>query len=164
MIKLLLGISVVAFASFCGYVFARKYRQKQLFFRQFYTFNERFLSEISYYKRPLREFVKKYTYKEEFHQLLRFFFYGLEKKTLFLKDILDKQEFSFLNQEEKTIVADYFLMLGKGDSASQKNYFSSMREVLKKQQQEAENTCKKYADLYIKIGFLLGLLILILVL
>ncbi len=164
MIKLLLGISVVAFTSFCGYVFARKYRQKQLFFRQFYTFNERFLSEITYYKRPLWEFVKKYTYKEEFNQLLRFFFYGLEKKNLFLKDILDKQEFSFLNQEEKTIVADYFLMLGKGDSASQKNYFSSMREVLKKQQEEAESICKKYADLYIKIGFLLGLLILILVL
>ena len=164
MIKFLLGISVVAFTSFCGYIFAKKYRQKQNFFRQFYIFNERFLSEISYYKRPLKEFVGKYTYKEEFSQMLRFFFYGLEKKTPFLRDVLDKQEFSFLNQEEKRITTDYFLMLGKGDTISQKNYFSSMREILKKQQQEAELTCKKYADLYVKIGFLLGLLVLILVL
>lgn len=164
MVKLFLGIAVVAFTSLCGYVLARKYRQKQLFFRQFYTFNERFINEISYYRRPLQEFVKKYAYKEEFNQLLLAFFYSLEKKRLVLKDILDKQEYDFLKQEEKVVVMDYFLMLGKGDSASQKLYFSSMRDVLSKLQKEAEDTCKKYADLYIKIGFLLGLLILILIL
>ena len=164
MIKLFLGIAVVTFTSFCGYVLAGKYRQKQLFFRQFYTFNERFLNEISYYRRPLHEFVKRYTYKDEFKELLRVIFYSLEQKKIFFKDILDKQEFFFLNHEEKAVIADYFLMLGKGDSSSQKNYFSSMREVLGKLQRESENSCKKYADLYVKIGFLLGLLILILIL
>ena len=156
MIKLFLGIAVVTFTSFCGYVLAGKYRQKQLFFRQFYTFNERFLNEISYYRRPLHEFVRRYSYKDEFNELLRAFFNALEQKRLFFKDVLDKQEFDFLNQEEKAVVLDYFLMLGKGDSASQKNYFSSMREILTKLQREAENSCKKYADLYIKIGFLLA--------
>ncbi len=163
MIKFLLGIAVIVFTSFCGYAFARKYRQKQLFFRQFYTFNERFLSEISYYRRPLREFAGKYTYKDEFGAFLQTFFYGLEKEMPCMKDVLDKQEYDFLRKEEKTIVNDYFLMLGKGDSASQKLYFTAMRDTLLKQRQEAEQTCKKYADLYVKIGFLFGLLLLILI-
>jgi stage III sporulation protein AB len=164
MIKLLLGIAVVVFTSFCGYVLAKRYRQKQLFFRQFYTFNERFLNEISYYRRPLHEFVKRYSYKDEFNELLRIFFNVLEEKRLLFKDILDNQEFDFLNQEEKVVVSDYFLMLGKGDSASQKKYFTAMRDTLMKLQREAENSCENYAGLYIKIGFLLGLLILILIL
>lgn len=163
MTKFLLGVAVVAFTSFCGYLLARKYRQRQLFMRQLCTFNERFLSEISYYRRPIAEFVRKYTYKDEFGEFLRIFFYSLEKNTPLFQDVLKKPEFSFLQEEEKTIVGDYFLMLGKGDSASQKLYFSSMRETLSKQCREAEQTCKKYADLYVKIGFLFGLLIMILI-
>ena len=62
------------------------------------------------------------------------------------------------------MVEDYFLMLGKGDSLSQKGYFSSVKEPLLRLQNEAETTCKRYADLYIKLGFLCGLLILILML
>lgn len=164
MVKFLLGIAVVAFTSLCGYFLAQKYRRKQLFFRQLYVFNERFLSEISYYRRPLLDFATKYRYKEEFGELLRIFFYGLEKKNYSLKSALDKPEYAFLDVEEKTLLDDYFSMLGKGDCTSQKCYFSSMCDLLKKKQQETEETCKKYANLYVKIGFLLGLLILILIL
>ena len=38
-----------------------------------------------------------------------------------------------------------------------------MREVLKNACLDAENTYKKYGNLYVKIGFLCGLLILILI-
>ena len=54
-------------------------------------------------------------------------------------------------------------MIGKGDSNSQKNYFTSVKETLSKLKKEAEENNKKYGDLYVKLGFLCGLLILILV-
>ncbi len=163
MIKFFLGIAIVAFTSFCGYLLAKKYRQKKSFFVQLKEFNERFIGEISYYRRPLIEFVEEYTYKNEFRLLLEDFFENIKNERIVMKDILSTSDYTFLNEEEKNMVGNYFLMLGKGDSASQKAYFSSVKDTLSKLTLQADTTCKKYADLYIKIGFLFGLLILILI-
>lgn len=162
MTKFLFGLVMIAFTSFCGYLLARKYRQRKLFFRQLYEFNERFLTEIAYYRRPLREFASKYSYRGEFGGLLENFFKGLEVGYVQENTFMDKTHFSFLKEEERRMTEDYFLMLGRGDSVSQRGYFSSMKEQLSAVCTEADKTCKKYADLYIKIGFLCGLLILIL--
>lgn len=161
MVKFLLGIAIVAFTSFCGYLLSKKYRRKKLFFMQFKEFNERFLNEISYYKRPLKAFLFEYPYKDEFKTLIEAFLSVKEMGALI--ELLRSEEFSFLKAEEKEGIADYFSMLGKGDSQSQKAYFSSAKERIAKLYSEAESLCKKYGDLYIKIGFLCGLLILILI-
>lgn len=163
MLKFLLGIAIVAFTTFCGYLLARKYRQRKLFFSQFKEFNERFLNEISYYRRPIKEFVSGYAYQGEFNMLLQEFFRCIEENSMEDRAIFDLPDYNFLTQDEKGIVRDYFLMLGKGDSGSQKGYFSSVRETLAKSQAEAENSCKRYGDLYLKLGFLCGLFILILI-
>ena len=167
MIKFALGIAIIAFTSFTGYVLAKKYRQRKEFFAQWQEFNERFLAEISYYRRPLNDFLSKYVYKGEFQEILYSFSVLIRKegqrKQTMLQNALSLSEYSFLKNEERQRVEDYFLMLGKGDSVSQKAYFSSVRDLLKKLQNESKEQSKKYGDLYIKLGFLLGLLILILI-
>ncbi len=163
MLKFFLGVAIVGFTSFCGYLLAKKYRQRKAFFSQFKEFNERFLSEISYYRRPIREFAARYAYKGEFHTLLEDFFHSLSQRSSQSRSFTDFPTYGFLTAEEKRVVEDYFLMLGKGDSVSQKGYFSAVKEPLSKLQTESETACKKYGDLYIKIGFLCGLLILILI-
>ena len=163
-VKFFLGIAIIAFTSFCGYVLAKKYRQRKLFLGQFYSFNERFINEISYYRRPIIEFALEYSYKGEFAYLLECFFKDVENASYVLELTLARNEFSFLKKEEKVFIKDYFLSLGRGDSASQKTHFSSLKQSLQNMQTEAETTCKRYGDLYIKIGFLFGLLILILIL
>ena len=163
MIKFILGITIIAFATFCGYLLTRKYRQRKEFFLQFKEFNERFLTEISYTRRPISEFVALYSYKGEFEMLLQIFFDTISKKNLKEEKLTDNALFCFLTQEEKSLTEDYFLMIGKGDSISQKGYFSSAKEKLIKLQNDSESACKRYGDLYIKIGFLCGLFILILI-
>ena len=164
MAKFLLGLMIVGFTSFCGYFFTQKYRKRKLFLTQLFEFNERFLSEISYYRRPLGEFFAKYAYKSEFHQFLEGYLENIKSKTGGVENILELENFSFLTKEEKSVLSDYFQMLGKGDSASQKAYFSSVKERLSKLQNEAIAAHKRYGDLYIKLGFLCGLFILILIL
>ena len=163
MAKFLLGIVIVAFTSFCGYFFAKKYRQKKLFFQQFEQFNERFISEISYARRPVREFISKYDYQGEFGVLLHNFFMDLDERSKEDRVWVDETVYSFLTKEERRFAEDYFLMIGKGDSQSQKSYFSAQKDSLKKMRICADETAKKYGDLYIKLGFLCGLLILILI-
>ena len=158
MLKILIGIVLIAFTTFCGYLFAYKYRQRKHFFTQFCQFNDRFLSEISYYRRPIGEFIANYAYQGEFNELLQEYFSSLKKNLSF-----ELPEYTFLKKDEKVVVSDYFLMLGRGDSASQKGYFSAIKERLGKLQTEAIAECRRYGDLYIKLGFLTGLLILLLI-
>ena len=157
MLKIVLGCSIVAFGSFCGYFLSRRYRQRKYFFRQWYEFNGHFLNEISYYRRPIREFVSAYTYQGEFDILLHSYLASLSEGRM------DLSEYTFLREDERTMLYDYFQMLGKGDVASQKLYFSATNENLKKWKNATEEEGKRYGDLYIKLGFLCGLFILILI-
>ncbi len=163
MIKFLLGVVIVAFTSLCGRMLAKKYRVRKDFFKQLKEFNERFLSEISYMRRPLKDFVSSYAYQGEFKELLRDYFRALDEQIPSGVLFFERENYSFLTEEEERTVADYFSMLGKGDSASQKGYFTSVRERLSAMQLESEKDAKRYGDLYVKIGFLCGLLILILI-
>lgn len=163
MIKFFLGICIIAFTSYCGRLLSKKYRQRQQFFKQFKEFNERFLSEIAYYRRPLKQFIAAYSYQGEFEELLRDFCKLLAVNPSTPCFLTEDEKYHFLKREEKQMVEDYFFMLGKGDSASQKGYFSSVKEGLVKLQVSTEGEAKRYGDLYVKIGFLCGLLILILI-
>ena len=160
--RLFLGIIIVVLCSLCGFLLAKKHRKRKSFFTQLYTFNERFLNEIAYYRRPINEFAAQFNYKGEFALLLDTYFENVKNgdSTLPL-DLKNDANFSFLNDEEKNEIADYFYTLGKGDSASQKTYFSSRKESLAKRQTEADTIAKKYVDLYVKLGFLFGLFLLI---
>lgn len=126
-------------------------------------FNERFLSELTYFRRPIQEFVSSYAYRGEFLQLLYDYFHLNKKKNISLQEILKKETYSFLKPDDKAIVFNYFSMIGKADSVAQKNYFTSMKETLKLAEAEAIKNNKKYGELYVKLGFLIGLLIVILI-
>ena len=110
------------------------------------------------------EFSMKYTYKGEFQEFLSIYFHNMDKNTSFFAENLDKDVFYFLSKEEKILLEDYFQMIGKGDSLSQKTYFSSIKDTLNKTKTQSVLESKKYGDLYIKLGFLCGLFILILML
>ena len=163
MIKFFLGVAVVAFTTFCGFLLSKKYRRRKLFFQQYAMFNQRFLAEITYYKRPIMEFICGEVYKGEFAYVLEEFVTLTQSQVLIRGNLLDNPAFSFLNKEEKRGIEEYFQMLGKGDSVSQKTYFSSMKERIEIQRKTAEEQTKKYGDLYVKIGFLFGLFVLILI-
>lgn len=163
MLKFIVGISLVVFGSFCGYFLARTYRKRRLFFAQFQEFNERFLTEISYSKRPLADFFAGFQYDGSFACLLTDFYNSIESWGENGRDVLNMPDYDFITKQEKTMLFDYFLMLGKGDTISQKGYFSTLKLELSKLQNETEIANKRYGDLYVKIGFLCGLLILILI-
>ncbi len=160
MVKFLLGVTMVAFTTFCGYLLSKKYRKRKVFFHELNVFNERFLSEIAYYRRPIKEFAVQYVFYGEFNDILTDFFLSVDDGALFY--VGDDGEYSFLKEEEKRFIEEYFRMIGRGDSASQNKYFSSVKNTLTAYKDDTEKESKKYGDLYIKIGFLCGLLILIL--
>ena len=161
MIKFMLGIGIVCLCTCFGYLLASSYRNRKHFYRQLSDFNERFLNEIAYYKRPLAQFISKYRYTGYFQEVLQVFLSQLSNPTMQIG--IDFKQLQFLKKEESDFLGDYFQMLGKGDSSSQKSYFNAMKDEIKKRYTAAESEYKKYGDLYIKLGFLCGLFLLILI-
>ena len=161
--KYVLSILMVAFTSFCGYLLAKKYRKKKEFYIQFSLFNERFITELSYFRRPILQFIHSYAYKGEFLFFLNAYLELNDKSNAHLQSITEHAAFYFLTFDEKAMLINYFSMLGKGDSHSQKSYFSSIKDFLNKAENQAIENCKKYETLYLKLGFLFGVLIIILI-
>ncbi len=163
MLKILSGIAIIAFTTFCGWLLSQKFRRRKLFFEQFKEFNEHFLNEIAYYRRPIQQFIADFEYEGEFNELLQLLFSLWGENSLQKRNFMEVIEYSFLKNEEKRMIADYFLMLGRGDSVSQKGYFSAVKDTLAKYCAEAERDDKRYGDLYVKLGILFGLFILIII-
>ena len=151
-IKLLIAAAVIAFCILLGYLAANKYRVRKKFFAQFETFNERYLNELEYARKPLSVFLKEYTYSGDFAKVLEAF---SEKKPL--------PKSNSLTKEEETELNDYFSMLGKGDAQSQRGFFSARKGVLERKKTESEGEAKKRGELYLKLGLLAGLAIVILI-
>ena len=163
MLKIVFGIAIVIFSTACGYYLAKKYRQRRHFLRQLREFNEQFINEISYYRRPIKDFLSIHPFEGEFQGFLQEYARVLNETNQEAQGILNLSNYTFLRENEKVDIIDYFMMLGKGDSHSQKSYFFSMRERLAKREQEAVDEGNRYENLYIKLGFLCGLFILILI-
>ena len=119
MIKLFLSVLLVALCSAFGWILTRRYKQRKDFFYALDLFNARFINEVSYTKLPLAAFFDKYPFSGDFGKLLE------EKKNSgFVSDTFDVP---YLTQDEKNFVRDYFMMIGRSDSASQKDYLQSAR-------------------------------------
>ena len=159
--KIVLCLAILAFTTGVGYCFASKYRKRKLFFKQFFEFNDSYLQELEYYKRPLKEFIFVGNYKNEFAELLTFYLKYLGKSDPWLIDFLSNV--SFLDNEEEGFLKNYFNSLGKADSLSQKNYFLGAKTTLSIWKNAAESDYKKYAELYVKLGVFIGLAIIIII-
>jgi stage III sporulation protein AB len=162
MLKILLGLAVVLVSTAFGYIASNKYRQRRRFLGQFREFNDRFINEITYYRRPIKEFLASNTFDGLFQALLQEYVQRLEDFTE-ANAVFNLSDYSFLSENEKNDLLGYFNMLGKGDSLSQKAYFFSMRERLVQYETESVLQGKKYENLYLELGFLCGLFILILI-
>ena len=85
-----------------------------------------------------------------------------------LKHYVNTKEFKFdkqyLLEEEKNELNRYFKTIGTSDKIGQLEYLSSMDITLKNKRIQTEENEKKYRMLYIKMGFLIGLIILIILL
>ena len=151
-IKILLCMAIVAFCTALGYFFAEKYRARRRFFSQFCAFNERFLNELEFERKPVSAFLKSYEYTGDFGKAV--------------KDFAEKRQKSgvrYLTTAEKALFEDYFSMLGRGDALSQKNYFGARKGTLAEKKTETEKEAKSRSDLYLKLGLLSGLAIVILI-
>ena len=154
MLKLLLCAAVVALCVAFSFLLTRRYRSRMQFYYNLSLFNERLVNEVSYTRIPLPAFLEKYSFTGDFDAMLR------QKKGDFS---LQNYQFSYLTEDEKKYLADYFGLIGRSDAASQRTFLSAARAELAEKKKSAEEAYKKYFALYLKLGFLAGLILVVLI-
>lgn len=150
MISYILYVCIVLYVTYIGYFFSDKYRVRKKFLENWEQFHSFFLSEMSYIRRPLPDVISRFEGKEEFASLLKEY-----------SDTHEVQKRKFLTAEENDFLGEYFSFIGKSDYAGQRDYFSAVTQKMKNFTEKGQKDSAKYTDLYIKLGFLLGLAIVI---
>lgn len=152
MISYILYICIVLFLTYIGYFLSGKYRYAKNFYIQWVKFHQNFLTEMDYIRRPLKEVITKVQMEGDFAEFLKEY----EKNHDWTEKI------DFLSKEENEFLREYFYFLGRSDYLTQKEYFSACTKKLNELREKSEQDAVRYTDLYIKLGFLLGLIIVIL--
>ena len=112
-------------------------------------------TEIAFSQKTLKEIIaEKYSINNDF--LYSFKLY-LENKENFCLNI------NYLSSDEKAFLLEYFENIGKTEKGSQLEFLKKAEERLSTFYKNAIELDKKYKTLYIKLGFLIGLIIFILI-
>lgn len=154
MISYILYICIVLFLTYIGYFLSGKYRAAKKFYVDWEQFHQKFLTEAGYARRPLGEVIESFKDRGAFGAFL----------TEYGKRHVWEGKIDFFGKEDNDFLREYFSFLGRTDFKAQKEYFDGVNKKLSSARERAEKDAVRYTDLYVKLGFLLGLIAVILLL
>ncbi len=152
--RLCLGIILLLFCLFIGYCLSNKYYFRRVFYSDFSSFNTLLSQEIAFKQTTITDIIKGQNKSTDFYNLLKVYILG-EKFEI---------DSSYLGVQEKNFVYEYLEKIGKFDKNTQLEYLKSVNSMIVDKQKSSILDEKKYKTLYIKLSFLIGLILLIIVL
>ncbi len=154
--NILLGVICLGFCTGFGYYLSMKYTERKKFFLDFYQFNKTLKTEISFAQNSLLTIVKKFENEKSvfFENLTNYIFNNQPIN-------LDKKTFT---EDEINFFKSYLGNIGATDKSTQINFLESANVNLNENLIKSKEQEKKYKSLYIKMGFLIGLIALIILL
>lgn len=151
--KIILGIILVCLSTLLGYILSGKFTFRKDFYNDFYVFNDKLKQEVSFRQTTLISLLKNC---------------GVNDFYVVLRNYIQNNVFSFnktyLNKDEILYFENYLKMIGNGDKNSQIEYLDRINVDLIEKRKQMIDDEKKYKILYIKLGFLFGLILFVLVL
>ena len=145
-----LGVAVTAFCTYVGYKYSLRYKKRRQFYADWYKFDINMKCELAFLQNGLKDITEKEN-GAFFDNLKAYIFNG------------KRNQIAFLKKSEENFFYDFCNNLGKTDSKSQQEYILSVNEKIKSVLSESEKEEKTRSVLCIKLGFLTGLAVLILV-
>ncbi len=151
-IKLLIGVLSIIIFTKIGDNFAKNKKYVYEYYNSFYDFCNMYISELKYSKKTLESFLEKKCFSNDFLNSLSA--YIKEEAYSFPNYVSDLDSDKF-----KTFLTE----LGKSDSNSQIGTMNSFLIEFKSLKDSKFLEYNKYKTLYKKLGFFIGLILLIMV-
>ncbi len=153
--KIFFGISSIALCVFFAYKFSNKYTIRKNFYNSFCEFNKKLKDEVAFSQTSIIKLIKSFSEQKQFYAYIQKYF--LEN----IKPSLDGKIFS---NDERDYFVNYLSGIGNLDRDTQISGLVNADKYLSEKVSLALEEEKKYKSLYIKLGFLLGLLIFVIIL
>ena len=149
--KIILGILIVSLSTFLGYLISQKYTDRLKFYEDYIKFNDALISGITFTSKTVIDLIDKEN-KRYFNSELKEYFLG--EKSI--------ENGNFLQKSEKEYLKNYLSQIGNKNKQMQLEYVNIVKIDLNKEREKAKIELKKYKTLYVKLGFLIGIMIFIL--
>ena len=151
--NIFVGICSVLLSTIIGYLSSQKYRLIKDFYLSFSAFNKRLLNDIGFYQKSLIGIFNDYNDENDFFICAKA--YVVMGESIIKKKYMTSDDFEFFEK--------YLKELGNVDKSLQLKHLSSYDElILDKLKISAENE-KKFKNLYLKLGLLIGIILFIIV-
>lgn len=153
--KIILGVFFLALSVALGYLFSTKYTERKKAVDALKNFHVKVKNEVNFTQKSIVELVKNLKGDSALEKYLREFFIDKNEN-------LD--ELKCLKVDEKEFVSEYAKTVGNGDKKQQLKYLEGVDLKIEEFSKSANEDCKKYKPLCIKLGLLFGLIMLIITL
>ena len=122
-----------------GVFLSAKKKKRMQILSELYDFNEQLLINLKFSRQTLDKVASNFK---------------------FIPDILQGK--ILLEGRDGELISEYVFNLGKSDALSQIDYLNERKVILAKCRDESAENYKKYSSLYVKIFFLIGVLMAVL--
>ncbi len=154
--KILLGIIFLVICTYIGYFLSKKYTIRKDFYCDFYNFNKKLKNEIDFAQKSIKEIISP----------------NINSKSIFYKGVCDSVlenrlpqiDKNIFSQEEIVFFNTYLESIGGSDKNTQIKFLETAGVKIDESKIKCKEEEKKYKSLYIKLGFLIGLIALIIIL
>lgn len=146
-----------------GFLFSNKYKKRMAFFSSLIILAQKLDIEINFSRERLKKLIECFDEKAKQNLLGvdKSFIEYLEKGGELTSEKLFEKN-SIIRSEEKEVVTLFFRSLGRSDVENQTKEIKNSISRFEKLLSEASTENKKYGKLGIKLGFISGLMIAIL--
>ena len=139
MIKIFILIAVVGLTTSIGTFLSANKKKRMQIFAELYEFNEQLILNLKFSRSSIEKIASPFK---------------------FVPDILKGE--TLLAGNDGDVLRDYTENLGMTDALSQVDYLSERKSLLKKYKEESFADYKNYSALYVKIFFLIGVMVAVL--
>ncbi|MBE5754302.1 MAG: hypothetical protein E7340_03095 [Clostridiales bacterium] len=149
--KFFLGILLFLASVIFGYISSTKFTKRTDLFSEFCAFNQLTISEVEFAQNTINTIINSID-------------------SSFAKDVKSYLEqgnfikYDFLNEEENNLILTYLKNVGAQDKISQLQYLKKIDLDINRRLDVCKEEMKKYKSLYVKVGYLVGLILFVLVL
>lgn len=154
-LRIIIGVFAIVIFTKIGANKSQLYKENYAFYNGLCVFCSNYLSELKFSKKELKTLIKKDYFSKELSLTLNDFFNEKNANSIYLPP--------FLSEVEKDKIISFLSMLGKGDSVSQQGVINGFLVDFTVLKNDKYKEFLKYKSFYKKLGFYVGLIMLILV-
>lgn len=162
MIKIIVLILIISISGIIGNQISSLYKTRTILLFDFVNFCNAYNANLEFFQNELEDFVKSFceSASKEFNIITS---EKLQLNLLNSNKNIKKNFFSLLTKEQDYYVNNFFSVLGKSDSISQKTQISTYSCYFNKELENAKFDYEKKGKIFSKLGILFGVFLSILV-